>query len=159
MVADFDEAVEIAPAAGGAAAPAGVSLDGTNLGPLLRGESLAPRPLYWHMPLYDLRWGATPCAVIRDGDWKLIDYFGDSVDAAGRYHVGAKVELFNLRTDLGETTDLATREPARAAALRSSLRAWLRSLGAEIPGANPHHDPLRALAEVRAKPTHLLVQP
>ena len=143
----------------GAAAPSSHPLDGTSLIPLLRGKTLAPHPLYWHLPLYDLRWGATPCAIIRDGDWKLIDSFGDSVDAAGRYRPGARVELFNLRTDPGEATDLAAREPARARVLQSSLRAWLRSVGDEIPGANPHHDPTRPLKEARTKPAHLLTSP
>lgn len=67
----------------GAQAPAGQVVDGTSLVSLLRGGQGTPRPLYWHLPLYDLRWGATPCAVIRDGDWELIDYFGDWVDSQG----------------------------------------------------------------------------
>ncbi len=143
----------------GAAPPSAQTLDGTDLLPLLRGGAVPAHPLYWHLPLYDLRWGATPCAVIRDGDWKLIDYFGDSFDAAGRYRAGARVELFNLRSDLGETTDLAAREPARARQLQSQLRRWLGTVGAEIPGANPHHDPARALKETRVKPSHLTVVP
>ena len=143
----------------GGTAPAQHPLDGTSLVPLLRGGLLAPHPLYWHLPLYDLRWGATPCAVIREGDWKLIDYFGDSFDAAGRYHSGARTELFNLRTDLGETTDLAAKEPEKARKLQTKLRDWLRSVGAETPGANPHHDLARPLKEVRTKPAHLANAP
>jgi arylsulfatase A len=142
-----------------AGAPAPSPLDGANLLPLFRGEPLPPRPLFWHLPFYELRWGVTPCAVIRDGEWKLIDYFGDSIDDAGHYRSGARVELFNLRTDLSEKTDLSAREPARAAQLQSTLRAWLRSVGAEIPGANPHNDPARPLKEVRTKPAHLTVYP
>ena len=142
-------------AAAGAAAPAGHTPDGTDLLPLLRGRTVASRPLFWHLPLYDLRWGATPCAVIRDGDWKLIEYFGDRFDAAGRYHRGARLELFHLGRDLGETVDLADREPARTAELHAKLRAWLRDCGAEIPGPNPHHDPARPLLETRTKPPHL----
>ncbi len=139
----------------GAAAPPQHPLDGTSLVPLLRGQTVAPRPLFWHLPLYDLRWGATPCAVIRDGDWKLLDYFGDSVDASGHYRSGAHTELFNLRTDVGETTDLAATEPARSRALQAALRGWLRSVGAEIPGANPHFDRMHPLKEARVKPAHL----
>ncbi len=143
--------------AAGGIAPAGAKLDGTSLVGLLRKGELAPRRLYWHMPLYDLRWAATPCAVIRDGDWKLLDYFGDSFDGSGRYRPGARVELFNLRTDLGESDDLALKEPARARAMQGALRAWLHDMGAEIPGPNPHHDPARSLHEVsRNKPPHLL---
>jgi arylsulfatase A-like enzyme len=94
----------------------------------------------------------TPCAVIRDGEWKLIDSFGDSFDASGNYRPGPRVELFNLRQDPGEAEDLATREPARARALQEQLRAWIRSMGAEIPGPNPAYDPTRPLRETRVKP-------
>jgi len=139
----------------GGTAPAGHTLDGTSLVPLLRSETLPLRPLFWHLPLYDLRWGATPCAVVREGDWKLIDYFGDSFDVAGRYQAGARAELFNLRADLGETTDLSAQEPARARALQAKLREWLRSAGAEVPGPNPHYDRAHPLREVRAKPAFL----
>ena len=89
--------------------------------------------------------------MIRDGDWKLIEFFGDWFDPARRYQRGARLELFNLRNDVGETTNLATREPQRAAALRNRLRAWMASVPAEVPGPNPHHDPARELAETRTK--------
>jgi len=140
----------------GAAAPADTPInnaviDGVSLAPLLRGEALAPRPLYWYMPLYDLRWGATPCAVIRDGDWKLIDYFGDSFDAAGDYRPGARSELFNLRDDPGEEHDLSATNSARATVLREQLRGWLGSIPVPVPAANPHHDPKRSFSETREK--------
>jgi uncharacterized sulfatase len=136
----------------GAAAPQGQPLDGVSLAPLLRGGSLPARPLFWHLPLYDLRWGATPCAVVRDGDWKLIDFFGDSFDAGGRYRPGARVELYNLRADVGEAADLSGQEPGRARAMQSRLRQWLDSLGAPVPGPNPQHDPARPFQELRQKP-------
>ncbi len=119
--------------------------------PLLRGGSLASRALYWYLPLYDLRWGAVPCAIIREGDWKLIEYFGDWVDPQGRYVPGHRLELFNLRRDLGETTNLTETEPQRAADLRHRLRAWIESIPAEIPGPNPHHDSTQSLRETREK--------
>ena len=135
----------------GASAPAGHPVDGVSLVPLLKGEPLAPRPLFWHMPLYDLRWAATPCAVIREGDWKLIEYFGDWFDADAAYHAGNHLELFNLRADLGETRNLAATDPQRAAQLRDRLRAWLQSVPAEIPAANPHFDAEKAFAETKEK--------
>lgn len=138
-------------AAAGAESPPGHAVDGVNLGPLLAGGTLVERPLYWHLPLYDLRWGATPCAVIRDGDWKLIDYFGDSFDEDGRYRPGARRELFNLRDDPGERKDLAGQEAARADALQDRLRQWIRSTGETIPAPNPHHDAARSFCETREK--------
>jgi len=126
-------------------------IDGVNLLPLLQGGSIPDRPLFFHMPLYDLRWASTPCAVIREGDWKLIESFGDSFDADLRYRPGRKLELFHLGDDLGETRDLSATEPARAAAMSERLHEWLRSIPATIPGENPHFDPARMLEETKDK--------
>lgn len=142
-------------AAAGATAPASHTLDGQNLVPLLRGEPLPPRALYWYLPLYEVRWGGTPCAIIRDGDWKLIEFFSDWFDPDGRYVTGHRLELYNLRTDLGEQRNLAAAEPAQARALQTKLHAWLAATPAAIPGPNPAHDPTRALLESRRKPTAL----
>jgi uncharacterized sulfatase len=135
----------------GGKAPEGYAVDGTNLVSLLKGGQLPPRPLYWYVPLYDLRWAATPCAVVRDGDWKLVEYFGDWFDDAAKYHAGNRVELYNLRADLGETHDLAGIERDRAAQLRDQLRAWMKSLPVPIPGANPHFDAQKAFSETKTK--------
>jgi hypothetical protein len=59
--------------------------------------------LYWHYPHYHPG-GATPCATIRRGDWKLTRYFEDG-----------RLELFDLKADPSEKTDLARTEPDRAA--------------------------------------------
>lgn len=138
-------------AAAGTSAPPDHTLDGTSLLPLLRGESLPERPLFLHMPLYDLRWAATPCAVIREGDWKLIEHFGDSFDANLRYQPGRKIELFNLREDLGESRDLSTTDKARADAMSAKLHTWLKAIPASIPAENPHFDPQRQFEESHTK--------
>ena len=137
----------------GAAAPKDHPLDGLSLAPLLRGTGRLPeRSLYWHLPLYDLRWGLTPCAVIRRGDLKLIEFFGDRVDRDGTYVEGAATELYDLGKDPGETTDLTAARSADAKALRDDLRRWLSQFPSTIPGPNPHHDPARFLLETRQKP-------
>lgn len=146
--------------AAGAKAPAEYVVDGASLVPLLRGQPLpSPRPLFWHLPLYDLRWGATPCAVIRDGDWKLIDYFGDSFDADGSYKPGPRLELFHLGEDVGENVDRSTQEPERAEAMQKQLRTWLASIPAVIPAANPHFDPKRSFEETKEKQPWNLTPP
>ena len=142
-------------AAAGAKPPPGHALDGADLAPLFRGGEIPPRALYWYTPFYELRWGVTPSAIIREGDWKLIESFGDHIDASLTYRTEPRLELFNLREDLGETRDLAASEPDRARRLREKLRAWITSTGAEIPRPNPHHDPARQLKETRAKPPHV----
>jgi arylsulfatase A len=138
-------------AAAGEKAPATYTVDGTNLVPLLRGETVSPRSLYWYLPLYDLRWGATPAAVIREGDWKLIEWFGDWFDAEGKYHTGRHLELFNLRNDVGETRNLGTTEAKRAQKMSDQLRSWMESIPVPIPTTNPHFDRSRAFVETKEK--------
>jgi arylsulfatase A len=118
-------------------------LDGVSLIPAFRGQKLPQRALFWYMPLYDIQWGATPCAVIREGDYKLIDFFGDHIDPEQDYRLslGPRVELYNLRRDIGEQSDLARQEPRRAAAMHRKLRDWMASLDAPVPGPNPAYDP------------------
>ncbi len=140
----------------GATVPDDHIVDGLSLVGLLRGTPLAERSLHWYLPLYDLRWGLTPCAIVRRGDLKLIEYFGDIVEADGRYRVGPRVELYNLADDLGEAHDLADDRPVDVAQLRAELSEWMRSVPVEVPGPNPFFDPTRPLKETREKPPHRL---
>jgi arylsulfatase A len=139
-------------AAAGTGTPADHPVDGIDLTPVLRGNRGPERALFWYLPFYEVRWGATPAAVVREGDWKLIEFFGDSFDPEGRYVAGGRSELYRLRDDPGEKRDLAAREPARVAALREKLHGWLQSIPATIPGPNPDFDESRQLLEVRTKP-------
>jgi arylsulfatase A-like enzyme len=95
--------------------------DGVSLVSLLRGEPLARGPLFWHYPHYGNQ-GGSPGGAVRDGNWKLIESFEDG-----------KLELYNLRDDPGETTDLADTHPDTARALRAKLAAWRESVGAVMP--------------------------
>ena len=139
---------------GGANPPAGYATDGLSITPLLRGGALPSRALYWYMPFYDVRWLATPSAVIREGDYKLIEYFGDFIDEdrGAEYRIGPRLELYNLRDDVGEKVNLAARMTGRATAMQKELHAWIRSCGSAIPGPNPNFDPQRVLAETTRKP-------
>jgi hypothetical protein len=51
------------------------------------------------------------------------------------------VELFNLKDDEGETSDLAAREPERAKAMQARLHAWQKEVGAKFSALNPAYDP------------------
>jgi arylsulfatase A-like enzyme len=138
--------------AAGTQAPESWPVDGIDLAPLLQGEEIEDRPLSFYLPLYDLRWGLTPCAVVREGPWKLIEYFGDWVDSDGVYHRGEKLELFHLVGDIGESENLAETQSERAAKMQGRLHAWMQSFPVPIPGHNPHFDPARPLKETREKP-------
>ena len=52
-------------------------------------------------------------------------------------------KLYNLRDDLGEQNDLASKLPDQAKALREKLQAWCGEVGAQLPTLNPAADPTR----------------
>ncbi len=102
-------------------------VDGFSLVPLLKGEKsrLQRDALYWHYPHYHgSTW--TPGAAIRARDWKLIEF----------YDYG-KVELYNLKDDIGEEHDLAAEMPEKRDELLAALHNWQKKLGAKMPTPNP----------------------
>jgi arylsulfatase A len=138
----------------GTRAPGGHTVDGVSLARLWRGQGkLAPRPLYWYMPLYDLNWAATPCAIVREGKYKLIEYFGDSFDDSPRpmYRTGQRLELYDLDADISEKRDLAAEMPERVRAMQRGLHAWIRSCNVTVPGLNERYDESRCLQISRQK--------
>jgi len=105
-------------------------LDGESYLSVLRGESkVRAAPLYWHFPGYlgagKGNWRTTPAGSIRDGDWKLIEFFEDG-----------KLELYDLKSDVGETKNLAATMPAKAKELHDKLLAWRKEIGAKMPTKN-----------------------
>jgi arylsulfatase A len=106
-------------------------LDGKSIVPLLMGTHRFEREaLFWHYPHYH---HSTPAGAMRQGDWKLLEFFE-----------GGRVELYNLKNDIGEKDDLAKKMPAKAAELRQRLAAWRKSVRAKMPTPNPDYDPDRA---------------
>jgi arylsulfatase A len=122
-------------------------LDGQSLLHLLTQErsSLGRDALFWYMPLYDASWGATPCAIIRKGNLKLIEFFGDYVDRENdwEYIPGGRTELYDLSVDIGEKHDLAGHRPELVRELRAALYRWIDSMDAPLPVLNPRYDPER----------------
>ncbi len=129
-------------------------VDGVSLLPLVRdGEPLEQRALYWHFPAYlqsyarkneqrDPLFRSRPCSIIREGDWKMHEYFEDGA-----------LELYNLKTDVGESNNLVNERPLVAERLREKLVAWRKQTSAPVPSeANPRFD---AQAEQR-EPRRLL---
>ena len=112
-------------------------LDGASLAAVLRGGTLARDALYWHYPHYHPG-GSTPHSAIRSGDYRLVHFYEDG-----------RSELYDLRTDPGESTDLAPAEPQRTLALKARLDAWLADVGGQFPTANPDFDPARETTPVR----------
>jgi arylsulfatase A-like enzyme len=105
-------------------------VDGVSLAPLLRGKEAPKRDaIYWHYPHYHPG-GATPYGAIRAGDWRLVEFFEDH-----------RVELYNLRSDVGESKDLAAEMPEKARELQRKLAEWRASVGAQMPTPNPNFEP------------------
>jgi arylsulfatase A-like enzyme len=100
-------------------------VDGISLVPLLEEPSveLSRDTLCWHYPHYYPT--TTPVSSIRQGDWKLLQYYEDR-----------HVELYNLAEDLGEMHDLSAQLPAKAAELLGRLVSWRESVDAQLPVEN-----------------------
>ncbi len=129
-VVSYDYAPTLAEAAGLGASMTR-QMDGRSVVPLLNGAASLNRDNFWHYPHYSPQLGR-PSAAIRRGDDKLILFFEDN-----------RAELYNLKDDIGETRDLAGSEPAKTAALRKRLEAWLRETNAQLPQPNANYDPAR----------------
>ena len=104
-------------------------MDGTSFVPALRGETLNREALYWHMPHYTNQ-GGKPGSAVRAGDFKLIEFLEND-----------RRELYNLRSDLGESRNLIEANPGVAARLHKLLDAWRQDVGAKMMKLNPDYLP------------------
>lgn len=96
--------------------------DGVSLAALLRGPAPLKRDaLFWHYPHYWLGGQVSPYSVARAGDWKLIRFYEDGHD-----------ELYNLRDDPEEKTDLAADRTETRRTLARRLDLWLKETGAQM---------------------------
>jgi arylsulfatase A-like enzyme len=113
------EAAGVAPDATGDSGRDGVSLLAALREPAKAG-TLHRDALYFHYPHYYAT--TTPAGAIRQGEWKLLEYFQDD-----------HIELYNLKDDPGEAKDLSKEMPDRAKDLRERLVKWRESVGAQMP--------------------------
>lgn len=134
-------------AAAGAAAPAGHTLDGESLVPLLGGAgALRRQAIFWHFPGYlddpvlrgrDPVFRTRPVSVVRQGDWKLHLYHEEWQLDGGRARLDENraVELYYIAEDAGERHDLAGSRQAKRDELLDTLLAWLKATKAPLPSA------------------------
>jgi arylsulfatase A-like enzyme len=105
-------------------------IDGVSLAPFLKQTGgLKPRELYWHFPHYTNQMGR-PGGAVRQGDWKLIERYEDG-----------KLELLNLKDDIGEKNDLSAKMPDKTKELHQKLVEWRKATGAKMPTPNPDYKP------------------
>ncbi len=102
--------------------------DGVSLLSLMQGDTIAERALYWHYPHYGNQ-GGDPSSIIRLGDWKLIHYWEDG-----------QRELYNLKDDPAETTNIIEQELEEAQRLGQQLEQFLAETKANTPQPDPEYN-------------------
>jgi len=97
-------------------------IDGGSLRPILMNQaedkvSRTKDALYFHQSSH-----RPSRSAVRLGDYKLIKYWQKD----GKYEGTPKVELFDLSTDLGETTDISKKDPAKTKELEILLLEFIK---------------------------------
>lgn len=95
-------------AAAGARVPVGPGLDGVDLLPHLARNTAPHRRLFW-------RTGGGVSHAVREGRYKLV-------------RINGRRELFDLDTDIAESTDLSASKPEIVSRLDSAITEWDRQL-------------------------------
>jgi arylsulfatase A-like enzyme len=120
--------------------PLNNEVDGVSFVSLLKEkEDYTRDAVFWHFPGY-LENGARnkvvkgdfrtrPVSVIRAGDFKLLQFYEDN-----------HIELYNIKEDIGEKTNLAETNPEKAGELKDKLQQWKKAVQAPEPTEpNPYY--------------------
>ncbi|CAG5067720.1 N-acetylgalactosamine-6-O-sulfatase [Dyadobacter sp. CECT 9623] len=112
--------------------PLNEKVDGQSLVPLLIQKHAKQRDIFWHFPAYleaykgdktnKDAFRTRPTSTIRSGDFKLHEFYEDG-----------RVEMYNIREDIGETKDISKSNPAKAKELKDKLDAWKTETNAPVP--------------------------
>jgi len=80
--------------------------------------------ILWHFPHYHASlW--KPGSAIRNGDWKLLKFYEEN-----------KLELYNLKDDLSEQTDLSSKYPLVVKKLSYKMDEMLAEMNGKVPTIN-----------------------
>ncbi len=96
-------------------------IDGISVVAAFKGKRFNRKnPLFWHSPTgRPITTGDLNSSAVRVGDYKLIDWYDEG-----------KVELFNLKEDLGEQNDLSEEMPEKSAELLKLVQDWRKEINA-----------------------------
>lgn len=124
----------------------GQVFDGTNIAGVLRGELLRREAIFTYFPhgpkVPD---HLPPAMAVHSGDWKLIRIFHGGTAGAHEY------QLYDIAQDIGETNNLASREPARVKQLDALIDRHLASANAVVPKPNPAYNPAATADATKAQ--------
>jgi arylsulfatase A-like enzyme len=98
-------------------------LDGVSILEQMKAPK-AGRAIFWHYPHWGNQ-GGIPSSAVRLGDWKLIKFY---------YKKG--FELYNLKDDPSEKTNLVDKEKEKLAELQQLLEDHLKETEAVLPREN-----------------------
>jgi arylsulfatase A-like enzyme len=104
------------------------TLDGVSLVKLWKNPDvkMEREPIYFHFPGYleagKKGWRTTPACMMRAGDFTLLEFFEDN-----------RVELYNVKDDIGQKTDLAKKMPDKTRELHDQMIAWRKAINAPLP--------------------------
>ncbi len=102
-------------------------LDGFSMCPAWTKNSFDPeREVFTHYPVYHHE---QPMSAVRKGDWKIVENL-----------VSGEFDLFNLRYDVAEMTDLKFSFPDKLEEMKTALKKWQKDTQAKRPVSNPQFD-------------------
>jgi len=103
-------------------------LDGYSMLPALRDNTFDPeREVFTHYPVYHHE---QPMSAVRKGDWKIVENL-----------VSGEFDLYNLKYDVNEMTDLKFSYPEKLGEMKTVLKKWQDDTNATRPVSNPAFDP------------------
>ncbi|MCD6354567.1 MAG: sulfatase [Prolixibacteraceae bacterium] len=95
-------------------------LDGISLVSAIKNNAVKQRTIFWHSPIgRPTQTGDENCSSIRVGNFKLIDFYDEN-----------RVELYNLKNDPYEKTDLSISEKVEKDDLLNKLNRWKQEIHA-----------------------------
>jgi arylsulfatase A-like enzyme len=103
-------------------------LDGYDISKLFNEDKVLDRKeLFWHYPHYHGS-GWTPGAAIRQGKWKLIEFYEKNT-----------IELYDLSKDISESNNLSSVYPEKVDSLSTRLHQLQKSMNANTVKRNPKY--------------------
>lgn len=110
--------------------------DGISFYPLLKQPQtkLGRESLYWNYPHYHAGSGMKPASAIRDGDYKLIQWYEEWLS-----NEEGALELYNLEKDPGEQVNLASEMPEKTNELLEKLQAYKVQTNSQEPVVNQYN--------------------
>jgi arylsulfatase A-like enzyme len=106
-------------------------LDGESLVKVFKNPmaALERDAIFQHFPGYlgagANAWRTTPVSLVQMGDWKLMEFLEDG-----------RLELYNLKEDIGETKNLAQAMPDKTKVMHDRLVRWRSDVKAPMPTKN-----------------------